>query len=335
VKILITGGAGFIGSQLGRRLSMLGHEVTLVDNLSFGYLDNLVVDGVVPRNFVCRDIRDGELANEMAGKEIVFHFAGISSLPVCEQNPAAAYDINVVGTANVLDLARRAGVGRVVFSSTSAVYENNQADKFCEADPVSPDLTYASTKAVGESICRSYAKNYGLDVVVARFFNVYGAHQDIRRVSPPFTSYVARQMVLNQPLVLFNKSEATRDYVYSEDLLDALTHMAFSANVYRGEVFNLCSGKGYSVPDLLKLMTEITSFRGEITWSDPNTFWDKYPDLFTGEYRFDRSRIAKEVHKSAIGDPTKTLAEFGWKAETPIEKGLDAVIEYARRLVPA
>nr|MDP9412590.1 NAD-dependent epimerase/dehydratase family protein [Pseudomonadota bacterium] len=123
MKILITGGAGFVGSQLGKHLHGMGHEIVLLDNMSFGHLDNLLLDGAPFGQFVCKDIRDPDLAAQMQGVDTVFHLAGIAALPVCQQDPRAAYDVNVAGVGNVLEAARRAGVRRVIFSSTSAVYE--------------------------------------------------------------------------------------------------------------------------------------------------------------------------------------------------------------------
>src|SRR5438105_2445018 len=134
-KIVITGGAGFIGSQLGKSFVDEGHEVILLDNMSYGYLDNLFVDGKTFGKFVGLDIRSPELPRHFEGVDTVFHFAGISALPVCQEKPHYAVDVNVGGTCNVLESARLAGVRRVVFASTGAIYESNTKFPQSESDP--------------------------------------------------------------------------------------------------------------------------------------------------------------------------------------------------------
>jgi UDP-glucose 4-epimerase len=133
--------------------------------------------------------------------------------------------VNVAGVGNVLEAARRACVRRVIFSSTSAVYEKTQSERFSESDEIRPDLIYACTKAAAEQLCDAFAVNYGMDIGICRFFNVYGPHQDVTRTSPPFTSYVARELVMNRSPKLFNNSDARRDYVHSDDVVELLTRM--------------------------------------------------------------------------------------------------------------
>ena len=127
MRILITGGAGFIGSQLGFRLFNEGHDVLLLDNMSYGHEDNLTIDGKTFGTFIKSDVRDkGDMMKYTKGVDCVFHFAGIAPLPDCQIDPYNAVDVNVSGTANVLEASRINGVKRVVFASTSAIYENNE-----------------------------------------------------------------------------------------------------------------------------------------------------------------------------------------------------------------
>src|ERR1044071_5038484 len=123
-KIGVTGAAGFSGSQLSKSFVDEGHEVLLLDNMSYGYLDNLVIDGKTFGKFLGVDICSPDLVKHFAGADYVFHFAGISALPVCQERPQYAMQVNVGGTANVLEAARLAGVHRVIFASTGAIYEN-------------------------------------------------------------------------------------------------------------------------------------------------------------------------------------------------------------------
>ncbi len=336
MKVLITGGAGFVGSQLGKHLHKDGHEVLLLDNMRFGHLDNLMLDGAPFGQFLCRDIRDRDLAPIFAGVDTVFHLAGIAALPVNQEDPREAYDVNVAGVGNVLEAARRAGVRRVVFSSTSAVYEKTKKERLSEADEIKPDLVYACTKAAAERLCDAFALNYGMDIVVCRFFNVYGPHQDVTRTSPPFTSYVARELVMDRTPTLFNQSEARRDYVHSDDLVEFLTLLMEDAGRFAADRFNVCSGEGYSVPELYAMFQKASGKAIPARFEDPRSYWDKYPALFEQGYPLSRERIAEEVFKNAIGDPAKTLERFGWKTKRGIEEGIASVYDDARRrLLPA
>lgn len=331
MKVLITGGAGFVGSQLGKHLHGRGDEVVLLDNMRFGHLDNLLLEGAPFGRFHCRDVRDRDMAALLEGVDTLFHLAGIAALPLCQEAPAEAYDVNTGAVANMLEAARRAGVRRVVFSSTSAVYEKTKSDLFAEDDPIAPDLTYACTKAAAERICDAYAANYGMDVIICRFFNVYGPHQDVTRTSPPFTSYVARELVMDRAPVLFNDSAARRDYVHSDDVVDLLTRMIDAGGTFRAERFNVCSGRGYSVPELYGLFRAASGKGIEPVFRDPRLYWDSYPELFGSDRPLSRERISEEVYKNAIGDPARTRARFGWSAGTEIAAGIASVYADAQR----
>ena len=331
MKVLITGGAGFVGSQLGKHLHRRGDEVVLLDNMRFGHLDNLLLDGAPFGRFLCRDIREPDLVSSMEGVDTLFHLAGIAALPVCQEAPGEAYEVNTAAVANVLEAARRAGVRRIVFSSTSAVYEKTKAEAFSESDPVDPDLVYASTKAAAETVCDAFAKNYGMDIVICRFFNVYGPHQDVTRTSPPFTSYVARELVMDRAPILFNESSARRDYVHSDDVVDLLTLMMEAEGPFRAERYNVCSGRGHSVPELYELFLAASGKSIRPVFRDPRAYWDSYPALFGSAHPLSRERITEEVYKNAIGDPVRTRARFGWTAAREIEAGIASVYADAQR----
>lgn len=331
MKVLITGGAGFVGSQLGKHLHQMGHEVVLLDNMSFGHLDNLLLEGAPFGQFVCKDILDPDLAAHLQGVDTVFHLAGIAALPVCQQDPRAAYDVNVAGVGNVLEAARRACVRRVIFSSTSAVYEKTKSERFSERDEIQPDLIYACTKAAAEQLCDAFAINYGMDIGICRFFNVYGPHQDVTRTSPPFTSYVARELVMNRSPILFNNSDARRDYVHSDDVVELLTRMMLAEGSLGAERFNVCSGQGHSVPELYSLFLEVGGKDIAATYNDPRSYWDKYPVLFEQGFPLSRERITEEVFKNAVGSPEKARQRFGWTATVEIREGIGSVYQDAKR----
>lgn len=330
-RILITGGAGFIGSQLGHALDRAGHEVWLIDNMSDGHEDNLTIAGERFGRFVKADVRSPEMAGLLAGVDTVFHFAATSSLPKCQSDPAAAYDNNVTGVLNMLELSRRAGVRRFVFSSTSAVYENTKQTPFSEAAPLAPDLVYAMTKQAAEQACRGFAQTCGMDVVIVRFFNIFGEHQDIHRPMPPFVSYLAREVFLGRRPVLFNASAIRRDYVYVSDVIDCLTRILQAAAVHRGEVFNICTGTGASVPEIVEMFAQISGREIRPDYADPQAFWDKFPALFTGAHPLSRARIEAEVFKESIGDPRKTEQAFGFRATVSMQAGLQRFHDHCLR----
>ncbi|CAF0900282.1 unnamed protein product [Adineta steineri] len=331
-KIVITGGAGFIGSQLGSELHRRGHEVILLDNMSFGHLDNLIVDGKTFGQLVVKDIRDPDLKTVFTGAHTVFHFAGVAALPVCQSEPQYAYDVNVSGTANVLEAARLSGVSRVIFSSTSAVYENNthEVDTYKETDSIQPDLIYSMTKAASEDVCKAYSKNYNMDIIICRFFNVYGPHQDFRRKSPPFTSYVARELALDRQPTLFNQTDAKRDYIYSSDLISLMLKMWASTDAFHAEIFNISTGMGWSVPELYSKLCTIADKNISANYKDPTLFWDKYKTLTDAPYSLDPNRITKEVHKNCVGDATKARKTFNWEPQVTIDRGLFEVYKYTQ-----
>ena len=329
-KVVITGGAGFIGSQLGYELYRQGFQVVLLDNLWAGYVDNLVIDGKTFGHFIAKDIRDSFLEKYLEGAEFVIHLAGIAALPVCQSEPQFAYDVNTSGTANVLEASRKVGVKRVLFSSTSAVYESNEEEILKESLTVCPNLVYASTKLAAERICKAYAMNYGMDIIITRFFNVYGPHQDFLRKSPPFTSYIAKELLAKRAPILFNRTSAKRDYVHSADVVQILLKMLHAEKHYSAEIFNVATGIGYSVPEIYEYMKDITKVDIEPFYKDPDSFWNSYDNLFIKPYMLSRGRITKEVYKNAVADVTKTEKEFSWKASYSIQEGLRTVCEYAK-----
>ncbi len=328
-RILITGGAGFIGSQLGHALDSAGHRVTLVDNMSDGHEDNLTIDGKRFGEFIECDVRDDRMAGIIEGHDVIFHFAGTSSLPKCQADPGAAYDNNVTAVVRLLEWARRAGTKRFVFSSTSAVYENNKETPFREDAIVAPDLVYACTKLAAERACQGFAAAYGLDIAITRFFNIYGEHQDIHRTNPPFLSYLSREIVQGRRPVLFNQSDAQRDYVYVGDVIDMLKRVMDADTALRGDIFNVCSGSGYSVPQLVDLYARVTGQSIDPEYRNPSAFWDKFPDLFEGALTLDRARIEAEVYKHSLGDPAKARETFGFQATTALEDGLARAFAYS------
>lgn len=330
-KILITGGAGFIGSQLGYYLDKIGHDVYLLDNMNHGHKENLQVGGESFGTFIEADIRDEDFVKHTKGIDYVVHLAGLSSLPLCQSNPKYAMDVNVSGTANVLESCRLSGVKRVIFASTGAIYENNIETPFSEGMTVDPLLIYPTSKYQAERLCDCYYSSYGMDIVTLRFFNVYGPHQDFNRKQPPFTGYLLKQFLNNGEISVFSDGEQARDYVHIDDLTK-LIELCLTHKSAEGQVFNACSGQAYSVNEIVKTMMSLFSVSIDIGYRDSKTYWDNYPILYKGNYPMNRYVVEDEVNKYALGDTTKAEELLGWKAKISLEEGLQTLVDYAKEI---
>lgn len=330
-KILITGGAGFIGSQLGYYLHKKGHDVTLLDNMKHGHEDNLEINGEKFGRFVKADIRDEDFQKHTEGMDYVVHLAGLSSLPLCQSEPMYAIDVNVGGTANVLEACRKSEVKRVVFASTGALYENNMEPPFSEDQTVEPFLVYPTSKYQAEKVCETYEICYDMDIVRLRFFNVYGPHQDFKRKHPPFTGYLLKQFMNNEGINVFSDGNQMRDYVYVDDLTE-LIEICLTHKDAANATFNACSGKAYSVNEIASVMMEICDVDQDMTYSPSETFWDKYESLFQGGYALHKCIVEDEVNKYCLGCSNKTKEYLGWEAKVTLKEGLQRLVNYAREI---
>jgi UDP-glucose 4-epimerase len=328
-KIVITGAAGFIGSQLAWRLHREGYELVLIDDLSFGYESNLLVEGKPFAELIKLDIRSPELMTYVEGADCVFHLAAISALPVNQSEPGRAISINVAGTANVFEAARRGDVRRVVFAGTSAIYENNTKYPCHEDDPVSPLLTYSLSKWQGEKICESFSQIYGMEIAITRYYNVYGPHQDIHRKSPPFVGYVIRELLQGRAPILHSNGEQRRDYVFLEDV-NAMNIACMSHPDAPGQIFNVASGRAYSVNEIYEMIAREIGTTIKPEFRAAGRFWDNYPQLFEGKRPMDRHRLEKEVEKFTLGTTEKAERVLGWKSQVAMEDGLRQAIDYTR-----
>lgn len=332
MNVLITGGAGFIGSELGKFLIKQGHYVKILDSLEYGYRDNFEDNETLKNNFIEDDIRSPHFAKHLEGIDIIYHFAGISALPECESHPVKAFDINTKGVANVLDAIRGSRVKRFIFASTSAVYENNDNHEVHkESDIVKPNLTYAVTKYCAEQICRSYAENYKIDIIICRFFNVFGPHQDFKRKYPPFTSFLIREGLAGRIPTIFNSEDCKRDYIYIEDLKEYLLRMALSSKHYQADIFNLATGCAYSALEIAKAVYEVLGQSLNFKRGDPLKFWDKYEDLFNKSYNLKKTRVKQEVFKHCLGDGYKVAKEFDYIPQTDLYEGLKSIVNYQKK----
>lgn len=330
MRILVTGGAGFIGSNLALAL-MPKHEVLVLDNLCFGYLENLKRDKkkFPERNIIKMDVRDPNIIKLVRGVDIVFHFAGITSLPECQNNPNEAYQVNVAGTANILEASRRMNVKRVIFSSSSAVYENEMIFPTPEIDDPHPSLSYSLSKKHGEEVCKTYQKLYGMDIVMLRFFNVYGPHMDSKRISPPVISYMIKCLKEKRRPILHSDGNQKRDMVYVDDVVK-LCSLVLGNKKAKNQTFNVGSGKAYSIMDIYKKLAKLLK-RETIKpiFRSAELIWENYPSLFKGMYPLHTNVLKKEVNKYTLASIKKSTKVLGWTPRIDLDTGLHKTLRVA------
>ena len=253
---LVTGGAGFIGSHIVEQLIGLGHEVVVVDN---EYSDNEKFHWRDDTYNVNIDITDKALKNAFTNVDYVFHLAAEARIGPAIENPVNAVNINTIGTCNVLQCARDAGVKKVMYSSTSSGYGLNPSPN----DETQPDdclNPYSVSKVAGEKICKMYTDLYGLKTVIFRYFNVYGERAPRKGQYAPVIGIFLRQLASGEKLTIVGDGEQRRDFIYVKDVARANIMAAISNadDEAYGQVYNVGSGKNYSVNDIASFISDDT-----------------------------------------------------------------------------
>ena len=261
-RVLVTGGAGFIGSHLVRRLLTEGHSVRVLDNLATGFRHNLeeVADSI---EFIEGDICDLQAcSNASKGIDAVFHVAALPSVPRSLADPMGTHNTNVNGTLNLLESARQHGVRRFVYSSSSSAYgDTPQLPKVESMEPL-PRSPYAAAKLSGELYTLAYARAGLIDGVALRYFNVFGPRQDPNGPYAAVIPLVFRAVLTNSPITIFGDGRQTRDFTYVDNVVDANMLGAFEdAGRVSGNVVNIGTGSRISLLDLIALAEEVTGKR--------------------------------------------------------------------------
>ncbi|MBS3821327.1 MAG: NAD-dependent epimerase/dehydratase family protein [Planctomycetes bacterium] len=266
---LITGGAGFIGSNLARHVLDRGHDVTVLDNLATGRRENL--DEIADRmTFIEGDIRNADdVARSLDGCAAVFHQAALGSVPRSIENPTASHDANVNGTLNVLETCKAAGVKRVVFAASSSVYGNTVESPKHEQMAPAPISPYAAGKIACEQYLRAYAASYGMETLCLRYFNVFGPRQDpagaYAAVIPAWVSCLLRG---EQPVV-YGDGEQSRDFCYIDNVCEANWLAAHApAEVCNGQALNIACNRRTSLNEILALLQELLGTTVEAVYKD-------------------------------------------------------------------
>jgi UDP-glucose 4-epimerase len=301
MRILITGVAGFIGSNLADRLLREGHDVVGIDNLAYGVREQ--VPAAV--QFHQADIRSDEIYSLFEGVSHVFHLAAKNCISDCQADPVETMDINVTGTANVFEAARRNAVNKVIYAESSAMYEGSEVLPTPEAE-VNPESFYAVSKMCSMFLGEAYRRYHGLRSTALRYFCVYGPRQDYRRTIPPVMSAFIIKLLRDEAPVIYGTGDKRRDFVYVDDINDF--HVQCMEDTRTDDrVFNLGSGVNYSVNEIYQHISALL----EVDVPPVHK-----PDL-PGE--------AQET----LADVTEAMS-LGWQPRTDITTGLARMVGYIK-----
>ena len=253
---LVTGGAGFIGSHIAEALVRDGHKVRILDNFSTGKRENLGVMGG-RCDVVEGDIRDAKTVDRaVQGAEYVIHQAALTSVPRSVEDPTSTNEVNVTGTVNLLEAARRQGIKRFVYASSSSVYGDTEVLPKVEEMPTSPRSPYAVSKLAGELYCCAFATVYGLSTVSLRYFNVFGPRQD---PDSPYSAVIplfAKALAGGTQPTIFGDGEQSRDFTYVENVVNA-NILACHGEIPGGKVYNVACGDRLTLNSLFSKMRTI------------------------------------------------------------------------------
>ena len=259
MKSLVTGGAGFIGSNLVDKLLALGHEVVVIDNEYSDAHDQFYWNEKAENYHL--DIRDYDNTRRLQdGVDYVFHIAAEARIQPAIENPIEAVSINSVGTCTVLQCAREAGVKRLMYSSTSSAYGLKNELPNVETQPDDCLNPYSISKTNGEKLCSMYTDLYGLPTIIFRYFNVYGERQPLRGQYAPVVGIFLRQRSAGEPLTIVGDGEQRRDFTHVSDVVNANVMAAISDcdDDAFGQVYNVGCGRNYSVNELAEMISDNT-----------------------------------------------------------------------------
>jgi dTDP-glucose 4,6-dehydratase len=310
-SVLVTGGAGFIGSNITEALLLRGDRVVVLDDLSTGKMENILkLSKSDNLKFVKGSIIDSSLLRSIIQSEnitFVSHQAAVASVAKSVADPVKTMDINVSGTANLFHIAAEYACKRIVFASSSAVYGDSPELPKRENMPFATKSPYAMSKASNEMLAGVFSGLYGIDVVGLRYFNVYGKRQD------PASDYAAviprfiTQALRNEPITIEGDGGQTRDFIYIEDVVNA-NITALTNDRRAGSVFNVANGQQTSILDLARMIIEVTESKSEIIFKPART----------GDIR------------DSVGDISNIVENLGFRNKNTLQEGLAATVAWYR-----
>ncbi len=315
MRVLVTGGAGFIGSHSVEALLAEGHEPVVIDDLSTGHARNLT-PGV---RLIRASILDARaLAEAIAGCETVLHLAAIVSVPLSLERPLDCHAVNATGSLQVLEAAHRAGVRRVVQASSAAVYGEVEPPigEFAPLVPLSP---YGLQKRMAEEYGRLYGLHHGLEVISLRYFNVYGPRQDPRSPYSGVLSRFADALARGEPTVIFGDGQQTRDFVFVGDVARANLLALTAPGSFAGEAFNLGAGRAISV------LEAHAAIRAAVARESDTARPGGAPAHLP--LRHEPARSGDIRHSLARVDAARE--RLGWQARVPFGEGISRTVHHA------
>lgn len=300
MKILITGGAGFIGSNLAKRLVGDNHQVVVLDNLLRG--NKLDKDTFAKIEFIHGDVRDQDLVTKASkGCDLIFHFAAVLGVDIVADNPVETMDVEVIGTRNVVMAAEINNIKRIMYASTSGIYGHSAIENaLTEEVLVDPRTSYAMAKRYNEIYLASHYEEKGLDVISLRFFNVYGWNQDNRMVIPRFFE----QALKGQDITVFGTGKQTRDFTYIDDTIEACIRLIDTNGCH---IVNIANEAEWCILDVAEQIKEITGSDSEIVFIDAP-----------------KKRYDYEVERR-VGSSAKLSKLSNYKPDTTLMDGLNNI----------
>jgi nucleoside-diphosphate-sugar epimerase len=306
MNVLVTGGAGFIGSHIVHALLERGDHVRVLDNFSTGKRENLLGLDV---EVIETDLRDAARVTQACrGIDLIFHEAAFVSVPQSMKEPSECFDVNVTGTASLLQAAHKYGVRRMVFASSAAVYGDSDALPLVEETPLRPLSPYAASKRVDEIYGQLFTTSFGLEVVGLRYFNVYGPRQR------PDSQYAAavpifiHRLLENKPITIYGDGGQTRDLIFVGDIVRANLVAAAHPSA-PGQVFNICTGLETRIIDLVEVLQDLF----------PNAPAPEFSNIRAGD-----------IYRS-IGSPQLAADLLAFRAEVSLAEGLEQTVEWMKK----
>jgi len=301
-RVLVTGGAGFIGSALVRRLLKAGYETTVLDNLSIGIRDNLPKsDGL---RLIAGDVRDFELiSTAVRGHQLVMHLAAQAFIPLSYELPLQVAEVNALGSVNVFKACLNHGVKRLVHVSSSEVYGSAKYTPMDEQHPLCPYSTYAVAKATADMWAQTFHWEHKLPVVILRPFNTFGSRESL----PYFIPEMIRQC-LKEDVIRVGNLESSRDFTYVEDTVEGMLK-ALETEGIEGEIINFGTRKTWKMKDILDLLKRETGSEKKAVVTDD-------------------SRLRPRDVMTLMSDNRKAWKVLGWKPTVTFKEGLRKTVEW-------